>query len=815
MNIRASLVFIVLLTISTLVNAQQNSLRQVDVSLAAPEATEIAKYGNLEVNLFKGVPNVSVPIHTLEIQDFSLPIFLSYDAGGIKVDQIATNVGLGWSLHAGGQITVAAYGKDEFTTPVEDFVQDPAKLQSFDPNRWVSGGDTVGLSDYKTAWNMYDATTGGNHLNLKPDVFYYSFAGSNGKFVITGDVNQQFSHYTVPYRKLKISYFTTNGFQIIDKSGNTYIFDELDKANITTDTNNCYGGPGSENGQADPIQSPKLGKESVTWHLGKIITSAGEVIDFTYDSSQTSYTYIQSQIHQIYERTSAVAECKSTISDYNCTTLKSIAPKRLSSITHQNSGKAVKFVYATTARQDFGNTTYTALDSIIVKRNNNILKAFDLDTETYFGSGDAMRLKLAGVKQEGYPSGYTFEYDPIALPARLSKSQDHWGFYNGKSNTTLIPDYHVTGGGDRSVDTSKVGAWSLNRINYPTGGSTILNMEGIPTGGGLRAKSIYDLNGMGDTTGTRKFTYEVSNKGDFYYADIYEYYLEGDYETDGDASCKYNMYTSANIPVTQSMDSPDYGFSKVTISYDRNGSSGKTEHYYSSSINGLNSEFHSNPGALNWGRGELIKTIRYDTSGAKLTEEKKTFKVYKTDNTLWGTPDSTKENYIYGVDIQLKRPELTDEAGGEYNLPYTYPARFEVEKFRIISAWYHPDSTITVSYDPTNSTLRQRTIEKRIYNTSSTQLSEVISTNSNNQRRRVGYTYASEKYPGMASAHMLTQPYEVSKWDLNVPGDSLLRVDWTLWKKDSINGRTVWKPCSKWIGGPGLGITEPVDPECG
>lgn len=793
----------------------QHSFKQVDVGLAAPDAAEIAKYGNLEVSLFKGVPNVTVPIHTLEVNDFSLPVFLSYDAGGIKVDQIATNAGLGWSLHAGGQITVAAYGKDDFLEPVESFVQSPSQLQAFDPNEWVSGGSTAGKDDYDKAWDMYNPTFGGIHKNLKPDLFYYNFAGNNGKFVIKGDINNSFSHYTVPYRKLKISYSGSTGFEIIDESGNTFIFDELDIATLAADQNNCHGGPGSSGGNATPIPASKLWKEARTWHLGKIITSSGDEIDFTYDASQTQYTYTENHIEQKYERVAPVSECMASINDYNCSTNKTISPKRISSIVHANSGRSIEFIYAATARQDFGNSTYTALDSIVVKLNGQEVKAFDLDTDSYFGTGSAKRLKLSGVKQKGYPAGYTFEYNPGSLPARLSKSQDHWGFYNGKSNSTLVPGTYVSGGGDRSVDPSKAGNWSLQRINYPAGGSTILDMEGIPTGGGIRVKSMYDINGMGDTTGTRHFDYVAANAGNFNYVDFYEYYLESDYTSGGGASCGYDVFTSSHIPAVQTMDNPDYGFSKVTITYDQDGSSGKTEHYFSKNLNDLSAVSLSDPGALRWGRGEMIKTVQYNSAGNKISEQKNTFKVHKTENGLWGSSDAPKENYIYGVHIQLKRPELTYGAGGTFNIPYTYPARFEVQKFRVISAWYHPDSTVTSVYDPSDNTKVLTNREKREYDDASTQLSRLISTNSDGDVRQTEYRYASQQYPGMSSRHMLSQPYEVVTKDAS---GNTLRIDWTLWKEFALGSKNIWKPCSRWAGGPGLSTTgefnPPDDPDC-
>lgn len=83
----------------------------------SPEAAEIGKYGKVPVSYFNGLPNITVPLTSLQAKNYSLPVYLSYHAGGNKPEQHPGWVGLGWSLHAGGRISRVINGMIDEMSP--------------------------------------------------------------------------------------------------------------------------------------------------------------------------------------------------------------------------------------------------------------------------------------------------------------------------------------------------------------------------------------------------------------------------------------------------------------------------------------------------------------------------------------------------------------------------------------------------------------------------------------------------------------------------------------------------------------------------
>ncbi|HEV7333122.1 MAG TPA: hypothetical protein VGN63_18955 [Flavisolibacter sp.] len=63
------------------------------------------------VDLYTGTAQISVPICNLGAKDFSIPIAINYMSGrGIKVQDYASNIGLGWQLNAGGGVSRVVRG---------------------------------------------------------------------------------------------------------------------------------------------------------------------------------------------------------------------------------------------------------------------------------------------------------------------------------------------------------------------------------------------------------------------------------------------------------------------------------------------------------------------------------------------------------------------------------------------------------------------------------------------------------------------------------------------------------------------------------
>lgn len=93
-----NILFILLLTLGTLAHAERGQELQ---QFYTPNTYAFARYGDLPVDYSTGLPQINLPLTSISDRDIKVDVSLSYYASGIKVDQEASWVGLGWSLKIG------------------------------------------------------------------------------------------------------------------------------------------------------------------------------------------------------------------------------------------------------------------------------------------------------------------------------------------------------------------------------------------------------------------------------------------------------------------------------------------------------------------------------------------------------------------------------------------------------------------------------------------------------------------------------------------------------------------------------------------
>lgn len=130
----------------------------------SPNSAAFLRYSTTPVNNYTGVAAISAPLHTLHARGFTIPLVLSYHSSGIKVQDIASNVGLGWSLTANSLVSRIVRGlPDESITG-------------------YFGGDMGNKLDQPlTTETLVNVSTGIS--DSEPDLFYYNLNGITGKFV--------------------------------------------------------------------------------------------------------------------------------------------------------------------------------------------------------------------------------------------------------------------------------------------------------------------------------------------------------------------------------------------------------------------------------------------------------------------------------------------------------------------------------------------------------------------------------------------------------------------------------------------------------
>jgi len=461
-------------------NPPTTPIYEQNITPPSPAVAALDRYIDCPVSYSTGVPDISIPLYILKSTKLSAPISLSYHAGGIKVSDRSVTMGLGWSLNAGGSISrVIQDVPDEESAP-GGFV---GFLNMTYPDENQPDGYLKDICLGNEIYNVY--LDSGAKYDGQPDQFFYNFNGHGGKFLFrnrtaTGVAPQA---VTIPYSPIKITYsgeyFTE--FNIIDEEGDTYEFG----GSATDSYSNMH------NDRSSPISA------TTAWHLIKIISA-----DKT-DSIMFTYTSIAGTNTQ-QNAPSTTVSC--SYGAYNPPSTTQV-PGIISTVT-TNSDQTlmtIQEITCTNGKVDFSYDSGGKLQGIQIYNNVNGVSSeiksyalyqssFGITTDESLGfvySGVA-RPRLDSIKETGYVNNvasitnppYKFSYLTPDVPDIYSKSQDYWGFYNGKTNTdmTMIdvsptngyvtPDYQK-----RAPDPIACLKGMLQSIIYPTGGYTNFTFE--------------------------------------------------------------------------------------------------------------------------------------------------------------------------------------------------------------------------------------------------------------------------------------------------------------------------------------------------
>lgn len=470
-----------------------------------PEAASLGKFGDIPVGLYTGVPSISIPIYSIDINGYSLPIGISYHASGIKVEEISSSIGIGWALNAGGVISCNIRGVYDFDNDhglfnigntIYSKYKDGSLLAAA---RGGSGANNpAGTPDHDLVKDMASGNIDG-----EPDEFSFSFGNRSGKFVF----DENGMPRSIPYEPLKIVFDRVNNiFTITDEKGVRFIFSEVEQATIKN-------APGS----TVPIVDGFLGilNYTPTWYLKKIILPIGDEIVFNYQNISYSYPLNGSETKYDAPFGYGSSTMEQPSDELSLGVMEVNGGKRIASI-ESSRGHVVQFNYSTTVRKDLPGTY--GLEDINVLYHESPITSWHL-SQGYFSANanslepENFRLKLNSIQQSGNPA-YVFEYNNSSLPSRKSKDQDYWGYFNGRGNATLVPKTtlesgEVLAGADRSVNPLTIQAGMLKKVTYPTAGSTEFLYEpndyyfdGLERVYSTSSTPILTLNGMGTQTYT-------------------------------------------------------------------------------------------------------------------------------------------------------------------------------------------------------------------------------------------------------------------------------------------------------------------------
>jgi len=458
--------------------------------------------GNIyNTDLYTGTASVNIPILGYNVDGLDLGVSLSYGTKGVKVDQIASSVGLGWDLNGIGYIQREVHGmEDEAVIPAITPVDQP-----------TGSGNLARVPETRGLW----CTTDDAAVSEKEyDVFTAVFAGRTIKFLVDFSTAGGPVAYVSPKSEVKVTLLFNDffvgaqnrhwvnancpsctgpnidsnllSFIITDEQGNQFYYSPTDytQQNVrdndsTMHKNYCSAcSPSSPGGNSTNVNYYPTTK----WSLTKVITYTGATTTYTYTTFPASY---------LAYRNNYVQECSgfTLFSGAAAPAFTSLQTNTVSNWTGQLSHiSKITYPNGTTLTFNLDNSrcdipsipslfsvevgsAYPVVNKIIYQFN---YKYFTVPfnnwtaTEANYGPttcsamqtgygtvgstydpilGNTLmsvysRLKLVGITRVGMDNTttepyYSFSYNTTTLAPRLLPSQDWYGYYNNATDVTF------------------------------------------------------------------------------------------------------------------------------------------------------------------------------------------------------------------------------------------------------------------------------------------------------------------------------------------------------------------------------------------
>jgi hypothetical protein len=442
-------------------------------NVATPEVASMMRYVDFPEPDFIGKTNISVPIYEINFGKLKIPVGLSYNTKGNKASDIATSVGLGWNLNAGGNVTAKVNDMNDLTENYA-FYSDGGfeSEQTYAWHRQSKGylsteypqalSDTQ-ISSSQLCMNNRIWSSDDRIVDSAPDFYYINAPGFNDKFYLTRVNDSQikadfFNSNAKLNNNLNFIIKTTcGGFESTPwgSQGSGTVFYQPDKFEITGDNGYIYTFTDYEYSiiKEYPLDFSSHDTQQVnSWYLTKVKDPfSGKEITFEYESFTNNYEHLALLTLFNYfdfgSYTTSYLELKRPVRDpmpervFNRVVSSRLIAKRLKKITTDK--ETLDFNYDI-ARLDYGGN---ALSSVLVKnKNGNIIKQANFNY-SYFDSGncssgnfECKRLRLENINDSSIGK-YSFYYDRNVFPPRNTSKVDFSGYFNNNtSNITFSKD---------------------------------------------------------------------------------------------------------------------------------------------------------------------------------------------------------------------------------------------------------------------------------------------------------------------------------------------------------------------------------------